>query len=51
MNRKLAIPENHSNEIASRELYQEYQLLQQKMDKSIAKWEDLCKKHEQLKNQ
>ena len=51
MNRKLAIPENHSNEIASRELYQEYQLLQQKMYKSIAKWEDLCKKHEQLKNQ
>ncbi len=49
MNWKLSLPENHVNENVSKELYQEYQSLQQKLEQSITKWEFLCNEYDTLK--
>ncbi len=50
INQKMSCPEKFGEQIASGELYKEYQSLQHKVDMLVAEWEILCEQLEELKS-
>ena len=46
----MSCPEKFGEQIASGELYKEYQSLQHKVDMLVAEWEILCEQLEELKS-